>query len=162
MLDGVYREMVRNWEKPIVQRSEIKDFSFGLLNSPGYLANLDSKNLGPRKESFGSKVYYRKEDLAFWLQKRNQETSNPVVYKATDGRKIYTLEIFADVLFIGEDGSKLKKVKVKQEIEEMLESNDGIQELFERYCGRISFCYAADDGTYITSINAGGDIDDYE
>lgn len=76
MLEGIYREMVNSWSKPIVQRSEIKDFSFGLLNSPGYLANLDSKNLGPPRETMGSKVFYHKENLAKWMQERNEETVN--------------------------------------------------------------------------------------
>jgi hypothetical protein len=157
MLNGVYREMVQNWQKPIVKRSEIKDFSFGLLNSPGYLANLDSKNLGPRKESFGNTVFYNKNDLAKWMQERNQETIKSVTYKATDGRKIFTLEVYADVLFIGEVGSKLKKVKIKEDVEELLESADGVVEIFEKYFGRMSFIYDANNGDHILGIFASED-----
>ena len=59
-----------SWPSPIVSRSEIKNFTGGLL-SPGTLANLDCRGLGPRnKIRMNRRVAYEKDSLIEWLLAR--------------------------------------------------------------------------------------------
>lgn len=72
-LTGIYKQMVEAWVKPIVIREdeELKKFSFGLLKSRRYLANLDSRGEGPEsKQQSGGRVFYDASDLAYWLQEK--------------------------------------------------------------------------------------------
>lgn len=46
---------------------------FGHLISPGYLANLDSKDKGPRFTYIGRKVVYRSDDFIAWLEARQSD-----------------------------------------------------------------------------------------
>jgi len=55
---------------PIVPRHQIEHYLPGFI-SRGYLANLDSLGLGPRKIRIGSKIGYLREDLISWLKKRS-------------------------------------------------------------------------------------------
>ena len=159
-LTGIYREMVESWNKPIVLRDdkELDSFSFGILKSRRYLANLDCAGQGPESKSHnGGKVYYLAEDLAEWLQAKN-ENNKPVTYKAAGPDGNYTLEVYADCIYIGQDGAKLKKVNINDDLEDSLLSSDGIEEIFERYCGPVSFIYQDADGTHIVSCTAGADL----
>lgn len=53
---------------PMVARKDINMHLGGLISS-GYLANLDSKGLGPRALKSGRRVAYIREDLVEWLEK---------------------------------------------------------------------------------------------
>lgn len=52
---------------PMVARKDINMHLGGLISS-GYLANLDSKGLGPRALKSGRRVAYIREDLVEWLE----------------------------------------------------------------------------------------------
>lgn len=54
---------------PIVPRHIIANYLPGII-SPGTLANLDCKGLGPRRFRIGGKIAYRKTDLIEWLAQR--------------------------------------------------------------------------------------------
>lgn len=54
---------------PLVARRRIGDYLPGII-SAGYLANLDSQGLGPRRSKIGAKVVYRREDLIAWLENK--------------------------------------------------------------------------------------------
>lgn len=50
-------------------RKDIAKF-FGSIISPRYLANLDSKGLGPTHKRLGRKVVYKATDFVAWLASR--------------------------------------------------------------------------------------------
>lgn len=54
----------------ILTRKDIARY-FGSLISPRYLANLDSKGVGPNKIKIGNKVGYPREDFVTWLASRS-------------------------------------------------------------------------------------------
>lgn len=54
---------------PLVARRRIGDYLPGII-SAGYLANLDSQGLGPRRSKIGAKVVYQREDLIAWLENK--------------------------------------------------------------------------------------------
>jgi hypothetical protein len=61
-----------NWPSPIVARSEIKNFSGGLLH-PRTLANLDSLNKGPGKILIGNRACYSTRQLVAWMKERQHK-----------------------------------------------------------------------------------------
>ena len=61
-----------NWPSPIVARSEIKNFSGGLLH-PRTLANLDSLNKGPGKILIGNRACYSTRKLVAWMKERQHK-----------------------------------------------------------------------------------------
>ena len=61
-----------NWPSPIVARSEIKNFSGGLLH-PRTLANLDSLNKGPGKIMIGNRACYSTRKLVAWMKERQHK-----------------------------------------------------------------------------------------
>jgi hypothetical protein len=63
-----------NWPSPIVARSEIKNFSGGLLH-PRTLANLDSLNKGPGKILIGNRACYSTRQLVAWMKQRQKGES---------------------------------------------------------------------------------------
>jgi hypothetical protein len=52
---------------PVIARKDINVHLGGLISS-GYLANLDSKGLGPKALKSGRRVAYLREDLVAWLE----------------------------------------------------------------------------------------------
>lgn len=52
---------------PVIARKDIKLYLSGLISS-GYLANLDSKGLGPKAITTKRRVAYLREDLIAWLE----------------------------------------------------------------------------------------------
>lgn len=54
---------------PIVARKDIDRYLGGII-SKGYLANLDSEGLGPRRIRCGRNIGYLREDLVAWLEER--------------------------------------------------------------------------------------------
>ena len=52
----------------VIARKDINVHLGGLISS-GYLANLDSKGLGPKALKSGRRVAYLREDLVAWLEK---------------------------------------------------------------------------------------------
>ena len=61
--------LVDNWPSPIVARSEIKNFSGGLLH-PRTMANLDSLGKGPGKILVGNRACYSTVKLVQWMKSR--------------------------------------------------------------------------------------------
>lgn len=56
---------------PVVPRKDIDRYLGGLV-SKGYLANLDSQGLGPKRFISGRHVAYLRSDLVAWLSLRCQ------------------------------------------------------------------------------------------
>lgn len=68
-----FRQMANKWPSTIVSRDQVPKFTGGLL-SARYMANLDSKGLGPaRIIKVGRKAGYTVDDLVCWLEDRAQE-----------------------------------------------------------------------------------------
>ncbi len=66
-------QMAKNWSAPYVVRNEVDRFSGGMIK-PRYLANLDSKGLGPEERfRMGRKVVYPVASIVSWLESRCQE-----------------------------------------------------------------------------------------
>lgn len=67
--NDIFDEMVEKWPSSIVERSQVKEFSGGLV-SPGSLANADSLGTGPAvRIKYGSrKVCYPSISLADWFR----------------------------------------------------------------------------------------------
>jgi hypothetical protein len=62
--------MAEKWPSPIVARTEIKNFTGGVINSK-YVANLDSQGLGPAgRFRIGRKVAYPISAVIEWLESR--------------------------------------------------------------------------------------------
>ena len=67
----VFDEMADNWPSEIIARTEIKVFTGGLIN-PRYIANLDSKGIGPYgRFRSGRKTCYHKRSFVKWLRERS-------------------------------------------------------------------------------------------
>jgi hypothetical protein len=72
MQHSVFSEMVSGWASPIVAREEIHRFTGGTI-TPHYMANLDSKGLGPTNRfRCGRKVFYPVADFVRWLSARSE------------------------------------------------------------------------------------------
>jgi hypothetical protein len=70
---SIFEAMVKAWGNPIVPRCKVGEFSGGLLN-PRTLANLDCLGTGPEGPiRIGSKIVYRTEELARWLEGRSSK-----------------------------------------------------------------------------------------
>ena len=68
-----FQKMATQWPSTIVAREKIGEFTGGVI-SPTYMANLDSKGLGPaRIIRIGRKAAYSVEDLVDWLEDRALE-----------------------------------------------------------------------------------------
>lgn len=53
---------------PVIARKDLNVYLGGLISS-GYMANLDSKGLGPKSVKSGRRVAYIREDLVAWLER---------------------------------------------------------------------------------------------
>jgi hypothetical protein len=63
--------MKKAWPSTLVARSEVARFSGGIISSP-YIANLDSKGLGPAERiRIGRKIAYPINALVDWLKERS-------------------------------------------------------------------------------------------
>ena len=70
---SVFRQMAERWPSTVLSRDQVDKFTGGLL-SPRYLANLDSKGLGPaRIIKVGRKAGYVVSDFVEWLEDRAAE-----------------------------------------------------------------------------------------
>jgi hypothetical protein len=71
-MDVSLKELALAWPSPIVARSEVKEFSGGII-TPGRLANLDAAGAGPSgRIRIGRKVAYRTAELVRWLESRSE------------------------------------------------------------------------------------------
>jgi len=67
------QELASKWPSSIVARTEIKNFTGGILTER-YCANLDSKNIGIKgRIRIGRKVVYPVEAVIEFLESRSQE-----------------------------------------------------------------------------------------
>ena len=63
-------DLAENWPAPIVARDKVERFSGGVMTSK-YLANLDSRGLGPPGRFYlGRKCVYPVASLVEWLEAR--------------------------------------------------------------------------------------------
>jgi len=70
-IESIFKNLASKWPSAIVARSEIGNFSGGVL-SARYMANLDCRNEGPPRVRIGGKVAYPVEDLIQWMESRAQ------------------------------------------------------------------------------------------
>lgn len=69
--------LTQRWPSAFVARSEIGRFTGGMI-SPGTVANLDCKGLGPEgRITVGKKVVYPVDALVRWLEARASRTAEP-------------------------------------------------------------------------------------
>jgi hypothetical protein len=62
--------LAEHWQSPLIARGEVRTFTGGLL-SEKYLANLDSKGLGPKgRVKIGRKIAYPVNSFIEWLEGR--------------------------------------------------------------------------------------------
>lgn len=74
-MKDVFEQMADAWKAPVVARSEVSQFSGGLLN-PRTIANLDCLGQGPDElVKFGRKVGYLTSALVDWMRKRAESVS---------------------------------------------------------------------------------------
>jgi hypothetical protein len=67
----IFDQMADNWPSEIIARTEIKLFTGGLIN-PNYIANLDSRGVGPAgRIKSGRKTCYQKRAFVKWLRERS-------------------------------------------------------------------------------------------
>lgn len=67
----IFEQMAERWPAPIVSRTEVQMFTGGAI-SEKYLANLDSRNLGPEgRFHIGRKVVYPVHEFVKWLKQRS-------------------------------------------------------------------------------------------
>ena len=69
MSRDIFDEIGERWPSAIVSRSEIGNFTGGMLSSK-YLANLDSLGVGPKRVTIGRRVGYPVKDFVQWLRER--------------------------------------------------------------------------------------------
>ena len=69
MQHSIFDELRDKWPSAIVARTEIANFTGGILTA-GYMANLDSIGQGPPRISLGRKVAYPVDTLIEWLRAR--------------------------------------------------------------------------------------------
>ena len=70
MANDIFQEMVDRWPSAIVARTEVENFTGGMVSSK-YIANLDSDGRGPVRVKLGRKVGYPVKDLVAWLRDRS-------------------------------------------------------------------------------------------
>jgi hypothetical protein len=71
MKASIFEEM-KQWKSLIVARTEIKEFTGGLI-SEKYLANLDSTGKGPAgRIRIGRKIAYPVVEFVQWLESRSE------------------------------------------------------------------------------------------
>jgi len=69
----IYQKMAERWPSNIVARSEVGNFSGGLVK-PHTLANQDSLGTGPQEKlKCGNKIAYPTEVLADWIRNRSKK-----------------------------------------------------------------------------------------
>jgi hypothetical protein len=70
MIKVTLRSLADRWPSSVVARTEIKQFTGGLVNEK-YMANLDSQGAGPPgRMRCGRKIAYPVDGLVEWLEKR--------------------------------------------------------------------------------------------
>jgi hypothetical protein len=68
----LFQKLAENWPSGIVARTEFEKFSGGIY-SRKYLANCDSKGIGPEgRFRVGRKICYPVQQLVEWLESRAQ------------------------------------------------------------------------------------------
>lgn len=70
MKEDSFDALAKRWRSGLVARTQISEFSGGLL-TPKYLANLDSQGLGPPRVRSGRRVAYDVEQLVVWMRDRS-------------------------------------------------------------------------------------------
>ena len=70
MEKDIFDQMAEGWGSKLVARTQISQFTGGLLSSK-YAANLDSQGLGPVRVRCGRKVGYPVQSLVRWLRDRS-------------------------------------------------------------------------------------------
>ena len=69
-----FESLAAKWPSAFVSRDRIEQFTGGIM-SQRYLANLDSRGLGPKNRvRVGRKVAYPVDDLIAWLESRVSKT----------------------------------------------------------------------------------------
>lgn len=68
----IFDRMAAKWPSAVVARQSIKEFSGGILKSR-YMANLDSRKLGPPSIKIGQKIAYPVEGLICWMRDKSNE-----------------------------------------------------------------------------------------
>lgn len=66
-----FNRLIARWGRPLVKRSEVTEFSCGLL-SPKTLANLAAKGEGPPCYHVSRYVVYEATELASWLDQKSK------------------------------------------------------------------------------------------
>ena len=67
-----FQAMAEAWPSPVVARNQVDKLTGGLIN-PNYLANLDSKGLGPAgRFKCGGKIGYPVDSFIEWLLERTK------------------------------------------------------------------------------------------
>lgn len=93
MAKDVFDEMADNWPSEIIARTEIKVFTGGLIN-PRYIANLDSKGIGPYgRFRSGRKTCYPKRSFVKWLRERSVIENTPHVISENDNQNTTKLHV---------------------------------------------------------------------
>jgi hypothetical protein len=70
-MTDVFDQMADKWPSAVVARTEIANFTGGMLSSK-YCANLDSLNIGcPGRVRVGRKVGYPVERFVEWMRERS-------------------------------------------------------------------------------------------
>ena len=64
-----FQEFARNWDSPLVLRTQAGKFSGEFLH-PRTMANLDSRGEGPERVYLGKRVAYPVNSLIEWMQRR--------------------------------------------------------------------------------------------
>jgi hypothetical protein len=73
---GLFNGLAEKWPSAYVARQEAEHFTGGAI-SEKYLANLDSRGLGPQgRFRFGRKVVYPVQDFIEWLNGRAEAIPN--------------------------------------------------------------------------------------
>lgn len=69
---NLFRNMAEKWPSSIVSRTEIQNFTGGIM-SEKYIANLDSSGKGPAgRVRMGRKIAYPVDLLCDWLEGRSE------------------------------------------------------------------------------------------
>jgi hypothetical protein len=69
-LPELYRQLVDKWDKHFLMRSEVPEFTMGLLSSQR-LADLHTLNQGPPHQKVSNKAVYNPVDFAYWMYQRD-------------------------------------------------------------------------------------------
>jgi len=72
MKKDIFQEMVDRWPSAVVARTEVENFTGGLISGK-YISNLDSVGEGPVRVKMGRKVGYPVKELVQWLRSRSSE-----------------------------------------------------------------------------------------